>query len=392
MKKSFLLGILFVGIVLLLAIGVAFDRQSSPDVIPPDSEYEPYIEVSLNEKHISLVGGVVEEWTKWEMSATDLYNKYRGEGRIYAAKNVVINWSIFDIPEESNISNIYFELSNEKNFQNAKKYTLRADERSVELSNLFVDAEYFFRISVELDNSKVYVAEDNFKTKWSPRIIEFENLRNIRDIGGWKTVEGKTIKQGLIYRGCELDGATENKYVITQGGLDLMINGLNIKSELDLRASNLEGVKDMLGIGVNHQYFSFLSYSEIFTEYGANKLREVFGALSKEENYPIYLHCTYGADRTGTVCYILEALLGMSEEDCYREWELSILTNGGAFYDEMDVFVDAIQKIKGSTLQEKVENYLISIGVTEIEIENIRKIMLEDYASGGNGMDENVVS
>ena len=392
MKKSFLLGILFVGIVLLLAIGVAFDRQSSPDVTPPDSEYEPYIEVSLDEKHISLVGGVVEEWTKWEVSATDLYNKYRGEGRIYAAKNVVINWSIFDIPEESNISNIYFELSNEKNFQNAKKYTLRADERSVELSNLFVDAEYFFRISVELDNGKVYVAEDNFKTKWSPRIIEFENLRNIRDIGGWKTVEGKTIKQGLIYRGCELDGATENKYVITQGGLDLMINGLNIKSELDLRASNLEGTKDMLGIGVNHQYFSFLSYSEIFTEYGANKLREVFGALSKEENYPIYLHCTYGADRTGTVCYILEALLGMSEEDCYREWELSILTNGGAFYDEMDVFVDAIQKIKGSTLQEKVENYLISIGVTEIEIENIRKIMLEDYASSGNGMDENVVS
>lgn len=27
------------------------------------------------------------------------------------------------------------------------------------------------------------------------------------------------------------------------------------------------------------------------------------------------IHCTYGLDRTGTMCYLLDELLGMPEED-----------------------------------------------------------------------------
>ncbi len=387
MKKSFLLGILFVSIILLISVGCVFDKQSRSDVSPSLSEYEPHIEVSFDEQDVSLVGGVVEEWMKWDISATDLYDKYRDEGRIYAARTVVINWGIFDIPEGTFISELCFELAEDKDFKNVDRYDLNVGERRIELYNLFVDTEYYFRILMKLDNEDEYTAEGNFTTSWSPRIIEFENLRNIRDIGGWKTVNGEKIKQGLVYRGCELDGATSEKYLITQAGLNTLLNDFNIKTELDLRSSNLEGVKDMLGPGVSHQNISFLAYSDAFTDYGSDKLRQVFVALSKEENYPMYIHCAYGADRTGTVCYLLEALLGMSEEDCYREWELSILTNGGAFYEEMDEFLNSLHGMEGDTLQEKVEKYLLSIGVTESEIQNIKNILIEDYSSGNTDTD-----
>ena len=41
-------------------------------------------------------------------------------------------------------------------------------------------------------------------------------------------------------------------------------------------------------------------------------------------NY-IYFHCKVGADRTGTVAYLLEGLLGVPDEARYREYELTHL-------------------------------------------------------------------
>jgi len=38
---------------------------------------------------------------------------------------------------------------------------------------------------------------------------------------------------------------------------------------------------------------------------------------------PVYFHCTYGADRTGTVAYLLEALLGVPYENRAEDFELS---------------------------------------------------------------------
>ena len=37
----------------------------------------------------------------------------------------------------------------------------------------------------------------------------------------------------------------------------------------------------------------------------------------------LYFHCRIGTDRTGTVAYILEGLLGVPEEDRIQDYELS---------------------------------------------------------------------
>jgi hypothetical protein len=39
----------------------------------------------------------------------------------------------------------------------------------------------------------------------------------------------------------------------------------------------------------------------------------------------IYIHCSHGADRTGTLAYLLEGLLGVSTEDRYEDYELTTL-------------------------------------------------------------------
>lgn len=75
--------------------------------------------------------------------------------------------------------------------------------------------------------------------------------------------------------------------------------------------------------------------------------------------------------------YLLQILCGVSEEDAYREWELSALMDGVHFYDGMDDFIRDLKALDGDNMQEKVTNYLLSIGVLQSEIDSIKSIMIE---------------
>ncbi|MBR5388667.1 MAG: tyrosine-protein phosphatase, partial [Clostridia bacterium] len=52
-------------------------------------------------------------------------------------------------------------------------------------------------------------------------------------------------------------------------------------------------------------------------------LKRIFYYLTDEKNYPIYVHCNAGADRTGTVAFLINGLLGVSFEDLTRDFELT---------------------------------------------------------------------
>ena len=44
-------------------------------------------------------------------------------------------------------------------------------------------------------------------------------------------------------------------------------------------------------------------------------LNRAIQAFADPGNFPMYVHCAGGADRTGTVCFIVEALCGVCEAD-----------------------------------------------------------------------------
>ena len=101
-----------------------------------------------------------------------------------------------------------------------------------------------------------------------------------------------------------------------------------------------------------------------------------------KENYPIYMHCTGGADRTGTASFLLNALLGVSELECVQDYELTTFsiynarnTKRGPYAKYYQDFREKLDTYTGDTLQEKVETYLLEIGLTQTEIDNIQAIM-----------------
>ena len=234
----------------------------------------------------------------------------------------------------------------------------------------------------------------SFKTASEPpRWIELEGrVKNVRDLGGWRTADGRKVRTGLVYRG---QGLNDNSLVeIGYGRNRLMVEDvaymtktLGVKTDLDLRSDReIAGMtQSPLGAGVNFIHHSSLEYGGIFASPGRETMAANFRVFCDRANYPVYFHCIAGADRTGTLAYVLNGLLGVAKEDLERDWE-------STFYPEVPGVEDpgswrslapldkgfANYGAEGERLQRRIELYLLDIGITPDEIATFKSIMLDE--------------
>ena len=135
-----------------------------------------------------------------------------------------------------------------------------------------------------------------------------------------------------------------------------------------------------LGEGATWFHYSSAAYAKMQDDFGREAFTKVFKVFLDEKNYPIDFHCIAGQDRTGAVAFILGALLGMDEEDLYRDWETTGFWNGSAGFCHKNLFnhlVAGFDKWPGKTVNERVEAYVLSLGFTKDDIEKLRSILLE---------------
>lgn len=270
------------------------------------------------------------------------------------------------------------EISENKNFTDSKIHKL-GEDYSVIIYNLKTGTEYHYRMIIVLSNKKEVYFGGSFETADTPRILSVDGIYNVRDIGGWKTADGKEICRGLLYRGSELDGAVQNDYKLTDAERDEMIMNFGIRTDMDLRSpENSVPGTHVLGASVSHKYYNSSAYTEIFSESGEETMREIFSDPANLEKYPVYPHCTYGADRTGTVCYLLEAILGVGENDLIKEYELTVLVDPTHSRARIEGMIEELKTYEGLTINEKAENFLLSVGVTPEEIGSIKSIFLKE--------------
>lgn len=118
-----------------------------------------------------------------------------------------------------------------------------------DLVNFLIGRSYFWRVEGTKRGEKVLSKTQRFETDARPpRIIDLPKVGNVRDIGGWTGIDGKKVRQGMIYRSQRLnynspdrkDDAVENakkrpgKYRLTDEALAHVRDDLGWKTDLDL--------------------------------------------------------------------------------------------------------------------------------------------------------------
>ena len=270
---------------------------------------------------------------------------------------------------------------------------------SYPLYNLLPDTTYYYKVTHLLaDGSTLEAKSGKFTTSdESIRLIYIDGTQNVRDLGGWTGLDGKTVKYGKIFRGAALSDSSFPELMLTGEG-KRALGELNIQAELNLGAFDSE---TSIGANCSYKKIGYRNYAEAITDEASRaQFKEAFeyivscldGTLSEPGlatvKRNIYIHCQGGCDRTGTLSFLLLGLLGVSESDLAKEYELSSFSQIGVgrlrtttqavnTYDYVGM-VEALKEYEGNTFTEKFYDFATTgCGISEETIIAFRNLMLE---------------
>ena len=271
-------------------------------------------------------------------------------------------------------------LSDERHFVNSEKYL--TTETSLTIDNIIPNREYYWKVKVtDNDGGQKFSNVYTFTPTAYVRTMDIDGVKNMRDVGGLVTTDGKTIQYGIMYRSAHFDSITEK-------GKE-QIKRLGVKTDVDLRGeSNTVSPlgENVRRLNYNAPYYvdeadgngiqSGLNGAESYVK----EFVKEFKACADPDNYPIGFHCSLGRDRTGTLAAMLYAVSGVSRYDIVKEYELSWLSTAAANnvfiqIGSINKLCDFIESKDGETFKDKACNFLLSIGVTQAELNSVRDIL-----------------
>jgi protein tyrosine/serine phosphatase len=246
------------------------------------------------------------------------------------------------------------------------------------------------------------------------RVVPFSTVFNFRDLGGYQTAEGQTVRWGRVYRSDGLHRLTPDDF---EGFAEL-----GVRTVLDLRRPDeLEAdgrVAESLGLGYHNVNFHadmwpqhdlgpdemprYLAdrYAEMAEGglTGRNAVATSLRLIADSGTAPLVFHCAAGKDRTGVLAALTLSLLGISDDDIatdyalteeserrFREWRRGLSADrpdeaghapawvlNPCPREAMHLFLTELRERHGS-----VEDYVRRAGFTDAEVEKLRENLLQ---------------
>ena len=276
---------------------------------------------------------------------------------------------------------------------------IKVDASPASVYNLIPGVRYFYSV-VATDGS---VLRESCVIPNGPMRMINGVTKNMRDLGGWKAADGRTIRYGRLYRGARVDDIQSNPTAKS-----IFLNDLGVDIDLDLRGlppgsqggsgeknpwladDPVQYVNIQLWHYFHHQAVQYpvpeISEGESADIYQST-IRTIIGWL--KEDKVVYFHCHGGSDRTGTLAFLIEGLLGVSEEDLSKDYEVTYYSGSnrkrnsstGWFYKPMIKYIrtfapggsitDQVTAWAKTRHSEKVDP------LTDDEIQALKDLLLE---------------
>jgi protein-tyrosine phosphatase len=242
------------------------------------------------------------------------------------------------------------------------------------------------------------------------RHIEFEACFNFRDLGGYRTADGKQVRRGRLFRSADLRTMTPNDIARAR-------DEIGITTVLDLKAAARDPKKRLRGLNepptrylnvplispeADEEYvarFAEPDSVQILLNASIPQLPGIFEILADESAYPLVFHCVAGKDRSGIVAALILSALGVDDEQVvddyaqsglYLEALMAYVRSLGAgdvidnapdgYFDSpsevMQSLLAGLHAEHGSTLR-----FLENVGVRPQNVEAVRNNILEPSSS-----------
>lgn len=276
----------------------------------------------------------------------------------------------------------------------SRDYNIKAGESYLEITNLCPKSHYTYVVKA---GDKVFTEGEFYTYGVVHQIYARTEIKNCRDLGGWKTQDGRYVKYRMIFRGGRLDKSS----LAVSGREHFKAEG--IKAQLDLRGKKhndvIENKEDSPLLQLYElDEFEFCApiieegYTYLLKQ--GEKTRQVMQFIMDcvKDNKPVYFHCSLGRDRTGTVAMLILGILGVPEGDISQEYELTQFAPSGwatssgektkmtrlADYDSAANFIWNNYVGEGETFADGVEKYFLEIGILQADIDAFREAMIVD--------------
>lgn len=244
------------------------------------------------------------------------------------------------------------------------------------------------------------------------KFVDVQGSLNLRDLGGYRTQDGRAVAWGRVFRSDSLD-------YLTVEDADYIRSTLGIVAVLDLRSSSevvmKGGLQPEVTCGMRYYHLPLFERGKLLPMIGqgqpsARRLIDVYlwvlekggaqiaaalATLAAVDNLPAVFFCSAGKDRSGILAAIILGLIGVDEKDITKDY---VLTNRNIdriidrvradFGDEefeglppefllaqpetMRALLDSLRRKYGS-----INDYVRAQGISDSVVIRLKKLLLE---------------
>ena len=169
------------------------------------------------------------------------------------------------------------------------------------------------------------------------RVITLASVLNLRDLGGYRTIDGRTTRWRRLYRSNDLGDLTTSDFEL--------FRILEIKTIIDLRST---GEIDRTGRGLlgetpirfvdtpilsdadgnerlddihDEDYLAkrYIHYLDV----GSHALARAIAEIADLESHPMVFNCFFGKDRTGVLAALVLSCVGVERQSVVADYALT---------------------------------------------------------------------